>query len=97
MSDGLNLILSWFSGIFIGGFFFGGLWWTIRSGVTSKRPALLFFSSLIIRMSITLTSFYFISNGNWKSLISCLIGFVFARLIVTRLTALSEVSHAPQS
>jgi F1F0 ATPase subunit 2 len=28
------------AGLLLGAVFFGGLWWTVRKGVSSKRPAL---------------------------------------------------------
>jgi len=55
-------------------------------------------------VGITLAGFYFVSNGHWQRLLLCLLGFVMARLIVTRLTRSSEenqlrpaqeASHAP--
>jgi F1F0 ATPase subunit 2 len=33
----------------LGTIFFGGLWWTIRKGISSKQPAALFFFSLLLR------------------------------------------------
>ena len=88
----------------LGAIFFGGLWWTVRKGVSSERPALWFLGSLLLRMSIALTGFYFVSGGHWERLLVCLLGFVIARLVVTRLTRppaedqtrpAQEASHAP--
>ena len=70
----------------LGTIFFGGLWWTVRKGVLSEQPALWFFGSLLLRMSIVLAGFYFVSGGHWERLLLCLAGFVIARLVVTRLT-----------
>ena len=47
--------------------------------------------------------FYFVGRGHWERLLVCLVGFVMARLIVTRLTRAAEKpahraqagSHAP--
>jgi F1F0 ATPase subunit 2 len=91
------------AGMLLGAMFFGGLWWTVRKGVSSTRPALWFFSSLLLRTSLTLAGFYVISNGHWEKLLVCLLGFTMARPIVTRLTGLAEnpsrpaqePSHAP--
>ena len=52
--------------------FFGGLWWTVRKGVSSRQPALWFFGSLLLRMSIALAGFYFVSGGHWERLLACL-------------------------
>jgi F1F0 ATPase subunit 2 len=91
------------AGMLLGAMFFGGLWWTVRKGVSSTCPALWFFSSLLLRTSLTLAGFYVISNGHWEKLLVCLLGFTMARPIVTRLTGLAEnpsrpaqePSHAP--
>ena len=58
----MTLALAWLAGIVLGGIFFGGLWVTVVKGVSSKRPALCFFTSLMLRMSITLTGFYFVAR-----------------------------------
>ena len=74
----------------LGAIFFGGLWWTVRKGVSSEQPALWFFGSLLLRMSIALAGFYLVSGGHWERLLLCLVGFVMARLVVTWLTRSSE-------
>jgi F1F0 ATPase subunit 2 len=86
MIETFTLALAWLAGAAIGAIFFGGLWLTIRKGVTSERPALWFFSSLLLRMSIALAGFYFASGGDWERLLLCLAGFVMARFAVTWLT-----------
>jgi F1F0 ATPase subunit 2 len=75
--------------------FFGGLWWTVHKGVSSKRPALWFFGSLLLRTSIVLAGFYFIARGDWEKLLVCLFGFIGARVVVLRLTQTQEASHVP--
>jgi len=104
MNETLIRTLAWLAGGLLGAIFFGGLWWTVRKGVSSQKPALWFFGSLLLRMSITMTGFYFVGRGNWKRLLLCLLGFVMARLVVTWVTRLSgddeshpaqEASHAP--
>ena len=87
MNETLMLVLAWAAGVGLGAVFFGGLWWTVRKGVSSKQPALWFFGSLLLRMSIALAGFYFVSGGHWERLLLCLLGFVVARFIVTRLTS----------
>ena len=86
MNDTLPLVLAWVAGGVLGAIFFGGLWWTVRMGTSSTQPALWFLGSLLLRMSIALAGFYFVSGGHWDRLLACLLGFVIARFIVTRLT-----------
>lgn len=84
------------AGILLGAFFFGGLWWTVRRGVTAKNPALWFTGSSVLRTCVVLAGFYFVAHGDWKRLLFCLLGFVIARFIVVRLTCLkSDTNHAP--
>jgi F1F0 ATPase subunit 2 len=103
MNETLPLVLTGAAGLLLGATFFGGLWWTIRKGLVSQRPALWFLGSVLLRMSIALAGFYFISAGHWDRLLLCLLGFVVARFVVTRLTRPSgenqtrsaqEASHA---
>jgi F1F0 ATPase subunit 2 len=82
MNETLSLVLA-LAGVLLGAIFFGGLWWTVRKGISSKQPALWFFGSLLLRTSIALVGFYFIARGHWERLLVCLLGFVMARLIVT--------------
>ena len=86
MNETLNLAPAMVTGVLLGVMFFGGLWWTVRKGVSFKQPALWFFGSQLLRMSITLAGFYFVSGDHWERLLVCLLGFVLARFIVMRLT-----------
>jgi F1F0 ATPase subunit 2 len=103
MNDILRLLPALVGGMLLGAMFFGGLWWTVRKGMSSPRPALWFFGSLLLRTSLTLAGFYVISNGHWDKLLVCLLGFTVARPMVTRLTRSDEkpaslgqeAGHAP--
>ncbi len=103
MNETLVLVFALVAGVLLGAIFFGGLWWTVQKGVSSKRPALWFFGSLLLRTSIALVGFYFFARGHWERLLVCLLGFAMARLIVMRLTRAAEkptylaqeASHAP--
>jgi F1F0 ATPase subunit 2 len=81
-----GLLTACLAGGVLGAVFFGGLWWTIRRGVSSQQPALWFLGSVLARMSVALAGFYFVSGGHWERLVACLLGFVTARLAVTKLT-----------
>ena len=85
MDETLRLILAGVAGVGLGAIFYGGLWWTVRKGVSSRRPALWLVASLLLRMSIVLAGFYFVAGAHWHRLLACLLGFFVARLLVTRL------------
>ncbi len=96
MTETLTLTLmltpAWVAGGALGAMFFGGLWWTVQKAVSSTRPALWFFSSWLLRMSLALTGFYFVAGGQWQRLLMCLLGFVMARPIVTRVTRVTRLT-----
>lgn len=96
MNESMTLLLTAMAGLLLGAVFFGGLWWTVQKGVASNHPALWFLGSFIARMTIVLAGFYFVGGGHWQRLLSCLMGFLLARLIVTRLTRPQvEMRHTP--
>jgi len=85
MIEFLPLAAACAAGLLLGAGFFGGLWWTVRRGMSAERPALWFLGSVVLRMSIVLVGFYLVSSGDWKRLLACLLGFVIARFLVTSL------------
>jgi F1F0 ATPase subunit 2 len=91
MNEPLSLASALVSGVVLGAIFFGGLWWTVRQGVSSKHPALWFLSSLLLRTCIVVLGLYFVSRGDWKRLLAGLLGFIVVRLIVTRFTRVAEL------
>lgn len=104
MNEWMLLALASAAGLLIGAFFFGGLWWTVRRALLSPRPALWILGSLLLRTGVSLGGFYLVGAGRWERLMLCLLGFVIARFIVTRLIRPSvenqscrtkEARHAP--
>jgi F1F0 ATPase subunit 2 len=84
MTESVRLMDALIEGVLLGTLFFGGLWWTVRQGVSVKRPALWFLGSLLLRTGIVLAGFYIVAGGHWERLLLCLLGFVIAHLIVAR-------------
>ena len=78
------LALASLAGALLGVFFFGGLWWSVQKGIVSEWPALWFLGSLLLRTSVILAGFLFLSRGHWSRLVACLAGFVVARIIVVK-------------
>jgi len=103
MHETLMLALAGSAGLGLGVFFFGGLWWTVRRGVSSKRPVLWFLGSLLLRTGASVTGFYLVADGHWPRLLACLLGFSIGRAVLTRLAgpplaqspAVKEPRHAP--
>lgn len=103
MNEALALAPALAVGVLLGAIFFGGLWWTVVRGVSSKYAALWFLSSMLLRTGIVLSGFYFVADGDWKRLLTSLLGFIVARLIVARLIRAAQqpgqlaqkASHAP--
>jgi F1F0 ATPase subunit 2 len=80
------LVLALLAGGVLGAIFFGGLWWTVRLGISSEWAAVWFLGSLLLRTGIALCGFYFVSQGDWRRVVACLVGFLMARLFVMLLT-----------
>ena len=104
MNEMLPWVLAAAAGLVLGAIFFGGLWWTVRKGLSSPHPAVWFLGSLVARMSIALVGFYYVGQGNGMRLMACLLGFIIARIAVTWLSRTTldtqnrthqEVHHAP--
>jgi F1F0 ATPase subunit 2 len=104
MNEFLVLAPALAAGLLLGAIFFGGLWWTVIRGVSSPRPTLWFFGSMLLRMTVTLVGFYFVGREDWQRWPLCLLGFLLARMVVKWLTrplaehqraSTSETSYAP--
>jgi F1F0 ATPase subunit 2 len=101
--DALQLVGVLLAGVVLGGVFFGGLWWTVRRGLASARPALGFMGSLGVRVAVTLGGIYGVAGDQWQRLLAVLLGFWLGRALVLRLTrppvsvpdTAQEVRHAP--
>jgi F1F0 ATPase subunit 2 len=105
MSELLRLLLALAGGIALGAVFFGGLWWTVRASLTSRRAGLWFAGSFVLRTSVVVAGFCLIGRGRWELILASLLGFTATRWTVTRLPgssgasqalAVREAGHAPQ-
>ncbi len=88
MSEAPTILLALLAGVVLGTIFYGGLWWTIQKGCASELPAVWFSASFLVRTACAVAGFYFVSHGDWRRLTSCLLGFLVARVLVTRFTRL---------
>jgi F1F0 ATPase subunit 2 len=89
------------AGLALGAMYFAGLWWTVGRGIGSPFPARWFLLSLLARTGVAMIGFYLVGRGSWQRLLVCLLGFIIARYIVTRLTVHAtaqpsgSANHAP--
>ena len=105
MNELLSLTGSVLAGMTLGAMFFGGLSWTLHKSLSAKRPALWISSSSLLRMSAVVAGFYVVAGEHWQRWVTCLAGFVLARIVFGWVTAprnktmlhRPEVGHAPES
>jgi F1F0 ATPase subunit 2 len=81
MSNIIPLLIAALGGALCGVFFFGGLWWTIRYGLRSSVPALWFLGSLLLRTGLGVAACLWISHGDWRRALACLLGFLGVRVL----------------
>lgn len=86
MNDSIAFILAISAGLALGALFYGGRWWTTGKAVTSERVALWLLSSLLLRIGLVTTGFYFVGGGRWERFAGCLFGFIAARAVTIALT-----------
>jgi F1F0 ATPase subunit 2 len=95
MNESWSLAPPLAEGVLIGVLFFGSLWWTVRKGLSSQRPALWFFFSMLARMSVALTGFYLVGGENLERWLLCLLGFILARYVVQHGSRARQAGYAP--
>ncbi len=76
----MGYLLAFAAGIAIGGFYFAGLWWTVRRLPGLRSPAAWVAGSFMVRAGLSLLGFYVILQGGWPLLFAALAGFILIRL-----------------
>lgn len=84
MIEFLAIAISGAVGALLGVLFFGGLWWTVKLGLTSPWAALWFSMSLLVRTVVVIAGIYFVAHGELIRLGASLAGFVIARHFVVK-------------
>lgn len=85
MNDVLSLVLMFICGMILAILYLFGLWFTVQRIREGEHPVFWLITSLILRMALLLTAFYFIlSYGNWEYLLAVLAGFITLRIFTTR-------------
>jgi F1F0 ATPase subunit 2 len=89
-------LLAAFGGFLLGLLFFGGLWLTVRKGLVSPHPALLFLTSSLLRTAIVIGGFLLISAGDPQRLLFAVGGFVAAKVLSVALGRRESASENRQ-
>lgn len=105
MNEMFNLLGGALAGLMLGGFFFGGLWWTVQKGVASEQLALWVLGSLFFRAAVVLLGLYYVAAGSWQRMLTALFGIMVARFAIIRITrgatglssTVQDMPHAPKS
>ena len=77
-------ILVFFTGLFLGFFYFPLLWLTVRRLAESDRPMRLMAVSFLLRFGVAVTVFLLVMDGRVERLIMALAGFIVAREVCKR-------------
>ena len=95
--DVQQIAFSFAAGNLLGVIYFGGLWLTVRNVHQVKHPALLVFVSFVARNAVVLPGFYWVMDGQWGRMISCLVGFLTVRyLLIHRIRSLGDLPKADE-
>lgn len=84
--------LSWalISGIGIGLFYFGGLWWTVKQLPSRRYPWLWTLGSFLVRGGLSVMAFYWTTGGRWEQVVMSLGGFLLVRTVMVRRLGLRQ-------
>ncbi|MCB9638212.1 MAG: ATP synthase subunit I [Myxococcales bacterium] len=84
-----GLTFSFVAGLFIGGIYFWGLWWTTQRLPHLRSPGVWLLGSFALRMGLALVGFYLVMQGRPERLLLCMVGFWIARLASVRMVPAS--------
>jgi F1F0 ATPase subunit 2 len=79
-----EMIFSFFTGRGLGGVYFAGLWETVRKLPDVEKPVRRIALSYALRMTLVLSGFYFVMQGEWERLAAAMVGFLLMRGLLLR-------------
>lgn len=79
-----GLLFAAAAGAFLGLFFFGGLWWTLKRLPDSRKPQLVMAVSFLVRSALAVAGFWVVTDGRWERLVAALAGFLVMRMVLMR-------------
>ena len=80
----LQLLLAVVTGVAVGLFYFGGLWFTIKRAASSQRPHLLMLGSLVLRALIAAGVIFLVGRAHWQMLVAVMACFLITRSVLVR-------------
>lgn len=86
-----SLLLSFAGGLVLGAAYLAALWFTVRRIATARRPGLWLFVSAVVRVTLLLAGFYWLSQGRWQGIVASLFGFIVARFVATNWPRLTRL------
>ena len=72
------------AGLGVSVIYFGGLWLTVRRVPTARRPHLLVFGSLALRLALAGAVIALLGWVHWQLLAACMVGFIVGRIVLVR-------------
>ena len=90
MSEPLDLLFGTGTGVLLGVFFFGGLWWTLQRACIPGSPASRLLPSLIVRGLVVMGVLLTMAPGGGAREFAALLGFMGGRSIIFRMTRVAS-------
>jgi F1F0 ATPase subunit 2 len=84
MPGPIAFVLLLLAGAGMGVIFYGGLWLTVRALAESPHPVLMAVASFWGRTAVVVAGLALLMGRRWQNAIVCLVGFVAARLLLSR-------------
>lgn len=78
------VMLSFLTGIAIGGVYFAGLWETVRKLPEAEKPIRRMVLSFVLRATLAVACFTLVMQGGWECLAAAMLGFLTIREILLR-------------
>ncbi len=95
MNSAFLLAASFFLGVLLGIFYFGGLWLTVKQLPHSQQPTLLSLASFFARSLVCILGFYLIIGSGIEALLLSLAGFVLTKIALIHKLSLGCKNGGP--
>lgn len=84
VSEWLGWLGVFAAGLGLGGWLYGGLWWTVKRLPGVRNPAWWMLASFVLRFGVALLGLYFLMAGDWRRLVLATAGMWVGRVLVVR-------------